>query len=195
VLQLETKTNSSDYEFGSKLFKLYKKQIAQSSKKVREVFTFGHIATAFANLRCLSDIIRNSIKREKNLKLPLYQNLTDPCFLFIAYSKLTSNKSVKINESSINNVTLASLISLSFTIYSKKYLPKPTKQVFIKKINEKTRPLGIASSQDKIVQQALKLVLSSRFERIFLDSSYGYRPKRSCHSALKHIYRHCRGVN
>nr|WAK85011.1 hypothetical protein [Amicula sp. isolate GU52X-4 cfCalB7] len=56
------------------------------------------------------------------------------------------------------------------------------------------RPLGIASSKDKIVQKALLTILTPLFENVFLDSSYGFRPNRSCHSALKTIYYEWRGI-
>eukprot|EP00245_Coleochaete_scutata_P009481 TRINITY_DN3129_c0_g3_i2.p1 TRINITY_DN3129_c0_g3~~TRINITY_DN3129_c0_g3_i2.p1 ORF type:complete len:622 (+),score=-69.83 TRINITY_DN3129_c0_g3_i2:204-1868(+) len=59
-------------------------------------------------------------------------------------------------------------------------IPKPGK-------TEK-RPLGIASPREKIVQKALQVVLEAIWEPMFLDSSHGFRPKRSCHSALKTLY-------
>jgi hypothetical protein len=92
VLQLETKTNSLDYVFGRKLFKLHEKRIAQASKNVRETFTVDNIAIAFANYRYLNDIINNSTKQAENLKLPLYQSLINPCFLLIVCSKIKNNK-------------------------------------------------------------------------------------------------------
>lgn len=59
---------------------------------------------------------------------------------------------------------------------------------------EKMRPLGIASSEDKIVRQGIKLILDEIYEPKFLNCSFSFRPKRSCHSALEHIYYKWRGV-
>ena len=55
------------------------------------------------------------------------------------------------------------------------------------------RPLGIGSSRDKIVQQAMKVTLETILEPKFLDSSHGFRPGRGCHTALKEI-RNWKGV-
>jgi retron-type reverse transcriptase len=83
---------------------------------------------------------------------------------------------------------LAGIIEISGKLKSKSYKPKPTKRVFIPKSNGKMRPLGMASSQDKIVQQAIKLILDAIFEDKFLGCSHGFRPTKSCHTALEQIY-------
>jgi hypothetical protein len=187
VLQLETKSSSLDYEFGSQLFKLYEKRIARSSKNVRDTFTVDNIAIGFANLRHLENLISNH-GVGRSLRLPLYQNLTNPCFLLIVCSKLKNNKSEDISDAYCGAVPLTTLISLASVLFNKKYVPKPTKRIFIPRGNQKMRSLGIASSQDNIIQQVLKFVLVPRFERVFSDFSHGFRLKRSCHSAIKYIY-------
>ena len=64
------------------------------------------------------------------------------------------------------------------------YYPKPSLRKLIPKGNGKTRPLGIASLEDKLVQRALVLILERIYEVDFYDTSYGYRPGKSCHEAL-----------
>jgi retron-type reverse transcriptase len=65
---------------------------------------------------------------------------------------------------------------------------KPNRRLEIPKANDKTRPLGISSPRDKIVQKALHAVLEANFEPKFLNSSHGFRPKQSVHSALLRVY-------
>jgi RNA-directed DNA polymerase len=72
------------------------------------------------------------------------------------------------------------------------YRPGPVRQVLIPKEGKPhaTRALGISNFEDKLVQKRMQEILESIYEPLFLDWSYGFRPGRSCHDALKEVHAH-----
>jgi hypothetical protein len=161
VLQLEAKISSLDYKSGSQVFKLYEKQIVKSSKKVRDIFTVDNIAVGFANLRHLGFIIDNNKSQTKSLKLPVYQNLINPCFLLVVCFEVSFNHRKYTSYVQF----LETLLSLSFCFFHKTYSPNPIKRVFIKGFRGNMCPFSLASLKDNILQQVLKFVLTPRFKQ------------------------------
>lgn len=85
------------------------------------------------------------------------------------------------------DITEKQLKELQKSLIKQSYQAKPSRRVTIKKPNGGNRQLGIASTNDKIIQSTLRILLEPILEKLFLDNSHGFRPKRGCHTALKDI--------
>lgn len=193
VPQLEYCTSVKAILAGLEFFKLYEKRIFAASKKIQKSFTLFKLVEAFWIYERLHNFMVLNKNQKGELKVPLYKHLSNPCILLIAYSSLRK-KSGGVAGVPVENVTLGGILSLSYELRVKYYQPKPVKCLYISKDSGQLVPLGLASTKDKIVQQVLITFLQPRFETIFFDVSHGFRPSKSCHSALKDIYFRWHGI-
>jgi len=119
-----------------------------------------------------------------------FQVLSKKETLIAAYESIKSkpgNMTLGSDKETLDGITESWFENSSLNLINESYCPRPSRRVYIPKANGKMRPLGISPPRDKIVQQAMRLVMEEVLEPKFLDCSHGFRPKRGCHSALKNI--------
>jgi group II intron reverse transcriptase/maturase len=124
-----------------------------------------------------------------------HHSLRDKVFslknLYLAFEHVKRNKGkagldkVSINqfESDIDK----NIMDIHKELKTEVYKPKPVLRVYIPKDKSERRPLGIPTVKDRIVQQAIRQIIEPIFEKDFSDNSFGFRPNRSCHDAIKRV--------
>lgn len=127
----------------------------------------------------------------------LYRNLYNPEFFLLAYERIQAkpgNMTAGNDGNTIDGMSMKRIDSLIQKLKDFSYQPKPARRTYIPKANGKMRPLGIPAFDDKLVQEVVRMILESIYEPTFQNSSHGFRPKRSCHTALQYIKRNYTGV-
>ena len=135
-------------------------------------------------------LISDRARREPQRQFTCLAHLLDEGFLKECYFGLGRDRA-----SGIDGVTWdeygkhldESLRELVARMKAKRYKPQPVRRVYIPKDGHKKRPLGLPALEDKIVQKGIARILEAIYEADFLDSSYGFRPKRSCHQAINAV--------
>jgi len=110
----------------------------------------------------------------------------------LAYQNLLGNKGAGtegVDGSSMSDMTRERIARLIASIRDGNYEPKPVRRVYIPKADGRRRPLGIPTGDDKLVQEVVRLILERVYEPVFSDDSHGFRPGRSCHTALERVRR------
>lgn len=117
-------------------------------------------------------------------------SLLTPELLRLAFGRLKRNKAPGVDEVTVEDYAADlenNLLDLLQRLHCGSYRPKPSLRRDIPKGNGKTRPLGIAAVEEKLVQRAVVMILERIYEADFCDTSYGFRPRRSCHMALAQL--------
>jgi len=135
-------------------------------------------------------LITGHARRDPDFQFTSLAHLLDVEYLGDCYKSLNRNKAVGIDKVSWEEYGKgldANLVRLVLRLKSKKYKPLPARRVYIPKGETGERPLGISALEDKIVERGITWILESIYEQDFMSCSYGFRPKRNCHQALKEL--------
>ena len=141
------------------------------------------------------------IIRERGRRgLPLeevYRQLFNPDLYLLAYGKIARNRGAMTpgaTPETVDGMSLKKIQAIIETLRLERYRWTPVRRVAIPKGNGKTRPLGIPTWSDKLVQEVIRLLLEAYYEPQFSDRSHGFRPGRGCHTALSTIYHSWHGT-
>ncbi|TKV04902.1 hypothetical protein FDX19_24995 [Citrobacter sp. wls619] len=107
-----------------------------------------------------------------------------------AYANIHRNSGATtagVDGTSLDGMSYNKMADLMSAVKSGTYRFKPARRVLIPKNNGKTRPLGIPTGDDKLVQEVVRMLLAKIYEPVFSDDSHGFRNGRSCHTALMQV--------
>ena len=127
----------------------------------------------------------------------LYRYLYIPEFYQIAYNNIyqkSSQMTPASDGSTIDGMSTERIDKLIQSLHDKSYQPTPLRKVQISKKNGEMRSVNIPSFEDKLVQEVIRMILEALYEHTFLDCSHGFRPNRSCHTALMYVKQKFKGT-
>jgi len=131
-------------------------------------------------------------RRDPDARFNSLAHLVDEAALGRAFTRIRKDAAVGVDgitKEQYEQHLDENLRGLHERMKSMRYRHQPIRRVHIPKGKGKTRPIGISSVEDKIVQGALREVLEAVYEQDFLECSYGFRPNRSAHDALRAVNR------
>lgn len=131
----------------------------------------------------------------------LYGLTSKEDLLIVAYERLKSqpgNMTPGSDDQTLDGFSMRTIKELSEQLRTEKYHPKPVRTTYIPKANGKMRKLGIPSPKDKVVQEAVRMILEAIYDSphgaYFSESSHGFRRSRSCHTALQEVQKKWSGI-
>jgi group II intron reverse transcriptase/maturase len=124
----------------------------------------------------------------------IYRLLCRKEMLIVAYERVkskTGNMTAGTDGTTLDGFSEVKVENLIKELRNENYQPKPVRKTYLPKKNGEMRPLGIPSVKDKIVQEAIRIILESIYDSnqgaTFLENSHGFRPNRGTHTALKAV--------
>ena len=148
------------------------------------------------NTEAVLGVIRDRGTRGLPLE-DIYRQLFNPDLYLRAYAKLSKNSGAMTpgtTAETADGMTLAKIGTVIEALRFERYRWTPARRVQIPKSNGKTRPLGIPTWSDKLLQEVIRMILDAYYEPQFSDHSHGFRPGRGCHTALTAVVNGWTGV-
>jgi group II intron reverse transcriptase/maturase len=121
----------------------------------------------------------------------VYRQLFNPELYYRAYGRLYRNAGAMTpgaTEETVDGMSTKKILGIIELLRNERYQWTPVRRKLIPKGNGKTRPLGIPSWSDKLLQEAMRSLMDAYYEPQFSPNSHGFRPDRGCHTALSDVY-------
>ena len=140
-----------------------------------------------------AETVLNVIRDRGERGLPLediYRQLYNRNLYLRAYGRLYRNTGAMTQGTTaetVDGMSLAKIDAIIDALRFERYRWTPVRRVHIPKSNGQTRPLGIPTWSDKLLQEVIRMILEAYYEPQFSDRSHGFRPKRGCHTALSEV--------
>ncbi len=148
------------------------------------------------NAKTILELIRERGKKGLPLER-VYKFLFNKDLYLMAYGKIYRNDGAMthgVTDETPDGMSLEKIDAIIEALRYERYQWLPARRVSIPKKNGKKRPLGMPVWSDKLVQEAIRLILEAYFEPQFSNHSHGFRPERGCHTALREVYRNWKGT-
>ncbi len=147
-----------------------------------------------------AETVLNVIRDRGERGLPLediYRQLYNRDLYLRAYGRLYRNRGAMtkgVTAETVDGMSMAKIDRIIEALRFERYRWTPVRRVHIPKSNGKTRPLGIPTWSDKLLQEVIRMILEAYYEPQFSDRSHGFRPNRGCHTALSEVARQWTGT-
>ena len=141
-------------------------------------------------IEILTRLQENSKNNHDEVFTKLFRYLLRPDIYYVAFQNLYANNGAGtrgVDDDTADGFSEDKVNQIIEALKNGTYEPKPVRRTYIKKKNGKMRPLGLPTFTDKLVQDVIRMVLQAIYEPVFSDYSHGFRPSRSCHTALTQI--------
>lgn len=155
----------------------------------------GKVREALRNPDDVLNSLENKATSENYQYQRIYRNFYNPNFYLLADQNLYNNKEKRTAGIAGHPLDGQRITRIIKRLKNYSYQPRPVKRKYRPQKNGEASLLGMPSADDKLVQEVIRMILASIYESTFSRQSHGFRPGKSCHTALEQIQAHYTGLN